>query len=283
MYYMQVAVTDSNSATGVDNYTDWGSAYGASIQALYGVSAASFTPNGMDGYATDPVGGYPAILRAATAELWDVTHSPTDLAAFAFINQQDSWLATTGFAEATTWDINPTLLDGHTLQGTEIYFAYGGTTTATTADGLLAAISGNNVLNAGSGDSILIGGPGNDTLNGGGGANNYLFAGTGTQTLYAGPGTNYLESGQVWSASAGADTFVFKAADAATDTVVDFRPSFDTLQISAGSSGLTAASLLAGATTDALGDAVLHLSASHEVILQDVAVNQIDPTHIHIV
>jgi Ca2+-binding RTX toxin-like protein len=148
---------------------------------------------------------------------------------------------------------------------------------------LLVAVSGNNVLNAGAGDSILMGGSGTDTLNGGGGANNYLFAGSGTETLYAGSGINYLKGGLGFSATAGADTFVFHATDVAQDTVVDFRPSFDTLQITAGSTGITVAELLSTATTDAAGDAVLHLTTAHEVILQSISISQLDPTHIHVV
>jgi Ca2+-binding RTX toxin-like protein len=156
-----------------------------------------------------------------------------------------------------------------------VYYGDGGTTTATSADGLLAAHSGNNLLISGNGDSILMGGTGTDVLRGGAG-NDFLFGGGGTTRLEAGGGTNYLKGG------AGADTFAFQATTAAHDTVVAFRPGFDTLEISAGGSAMTALDVIAHATPDAAGDAVLHLSANHDVTLQNIHVDALDSHWFHV-
>jgi hypothetical protein len=276
VYYLSMGTPDASQPDRVRHYTTWAQAYSATLVAQFGTP--SYVPTALD--TTN--GAEPAILRAATASLWDVLDDPDDLAAYAFLTQHTPSMAAS-YVQDNTWNITPTLPDGHHLRNSEVYYGNGGTTTAASSNGLLAAVSGDNVLNAGNGDSILIGGPGNDALSGGGGRHNFLFAGTGVQTLYAGPGTNYLEGGSVWSAKADVDTFVFKVSDAAHDTVAHFRPSSDALQIGAGSSGITAASLVSGATTDAAGNAVLHLSANHDTILQGIKVDQIDPTHIHIV
>jgi Ca2+-binding RTX toxin-like protein len=172
-----------------------------------------------------------------------------------------------GYASTQTWDITPTLADGHHLLNSEVVYASGGTITATTPNALLAVVSGNNVLNAGSGDSILIGGTGHDVLNGGAG-DDFLIAGNGVQTLYGGSGSNYLRAGS------GSDTFLFHAADAAHDTVVGFKAGVDQIDIVAGGATVTAASLLGTETTDSGGDVVLHLSASHDVTLIGIHAGQ---------
>jgi hypothetical protein len=237
--------------------------------------AGQVTPTSLYAYPNDPVGGYAAIAKAAVATEWNTTHSAQDLAAFAYITQQTPYLIQNpgGYASAETWNVAPTLLDGHQLQNSEVYYGNGGTTAAATPDGLLAAVSGNNILQAGNGDSILIGGSGSDTLLGGAG-NDYLFAGTGAQTLYGGAGTNYLE-GHL-NGGTGADVFTFKATDSANDTVLNFKPGFDTLDITGGGQGMSLLSLLSSATTDAAGDVVLHLSALHEVTLLGVHLTQLD-------
>ncbi|GEM_PF-3154587 len=260
--YWLTTGTGSVSSGNYQGYTSWAQLYAANF-------AGQPAPTSLNGYPNDPVGGFSTIAKAALAVEWNVTHAAQDLAAYAYITQLTPFLIQdpSGYAASQTWDLTPTLANGHQLQNSEVYYGNGGATTAATADGLLAAASGNNVLQAGSGDSILIGGSGTDVLNGGAG-NDFLFAGTGTQTLYGGPGRNTLE-GHL-NGGTGVDSFLFKAADTATDTVINFEPGTDKLEISGAPAGMTAASLLAAATADAAGDVVLHLSVQHTVVLTGV-------------
>ncbi len=257
-------------APGVAVFQTWGEVYAST----YGGQAA---PTKLDG-ADDPSGGYAAIAKAALSAEWNVTHNPDDLAAYAYVTSQTPGLITsaTGYAATQTWDITPTLVDGHHLLNSEVYYGDGGTTNAATAHGLLAAHSGNNLLVSGNGASLLIGGLGSDTLRGGAG-DDFLFGAGGTTRLEGGAGSNYLKGG------AGHDTFAFHTAIAAHDTVVAFRPGFDTLEISAGGTSMTVLDVISHATANAAGDAVLHLSANHDVTLQNVHVDGLDSHWFHMV
>ena len=264
-------LTTGTGSLGSHNYhsfTTWAEFYRANF-------AGQAAPTSLNGYTDDPVGGFSTIAKAALATAWNVTHSADDLAAYAYVTQHTPEIIKNynGYAAAATWNITPVLNNGHQLQNNEVFYGNGGTTTATTSSSLLASLSGNNTLQSGNGDSILIGGGGTDVLKGGAG-NDFLFAGTGNQTLYGGAGTNYLE-GHL-NGGTGVDHFQFNAADNAHDTVVNFKPGFDSLDITGGggSSALSALALLAAATTTAAGDLVLHLSAHHDVVLQGVHFSQ---------
>jgi len=258
-------------APGVALFQTWAQVYNSTY-------AGQAAPTQLAGYPDDPGGGYAAIAKASLSAEWDVTHNPDDLAAYAYLTSLTPSLigSAAGYASSQTWDITPTLSDGHHLLNAEVYYGDGGTTTAGTPDGLLAAHSGNNVLNAGSGASILIAGSGNDVLHGGAG-NDFLFGGSGTARLDGGAGTNYLKGGS------GADTFAFQVGTAAHDTVVAFKPGFDTLEISTGGNGMTALDVISHATADAAGNAVLHLSLNHDVTLQNVHVTSLDSHWLHMV
>jgi len=256
---------------GVATFQTWAQVYNSTY-------AGQAPPTQLEGYPDDSGGGYAAIAKASLAAEWDVTHSADDLAAYAYLTSLTPNLinSASGYATSQTWDITPTLADGHHLQNAEVYYGDGGTTVAATANGLLAAHSGNNVLVAGGGDSILIAGSGNDVLRGGGG-DDFLFGGSGTARLDGGAGTNYLKGGS------GVDTFAFQVGTAAHDTVVAFKPGFDTLEISGGGTAMTALDLISHATVNAAGDAVLHLSANHDVTLQNVHVAGLDSHWFHLV
>lgn len=260
-YWLTIG-TGSQATGNLQDFTTWQQVFNANF-------AGQATPTSLYGFPDDPVGGFSTIAKAALAVEWNVTHAPQDLAAFAYITQRTSYLVQNvgGYASAETWNIAPTLSDGHQLQNSEVTYGTGGTTTATTTHSLLAAVSGNNLLQAGSGDSILIGGSGTDILNGGAG-DDFIFAGTGTQTLYGAGGTNYLQ-GHL-NGGTGVDSFIFKVADQAQDTVKGFISGTDKLEISGAIQGMTAATLLASVTIDGAGDTVLHLSTQHEVILVGV-------------
>ncbi|MBF0324497.1 MAG: hypothetical protein HQL42_05435 [Alphaproteobacteria bacterium] len=256
---------------GVALFQTWGEVYAST----YGGQAV---PTQMSGSPNDASGGYAAIAKAALAVQWDASHDIDDLAAYAYVTSQTPGLikGATGYAATQTWDITPTLSDGHHLQNSEVLYGTGGTTQATSAHGLLAALSGNNVLVSGNGDSILIGGSGTDVLRGGGG-DDFLFGAGGTTRIEGWAGTNILKGG------AGADTFVFQTGTAAHDTVIAFKAGFDTLEISTGGSAMTALDVMSGATANADGDAVLHLSDRHDVTLQDIEVNALAAHWFHLV
>ncbi|MCE9685976.1 retention module-containing protein [Shewanella sp. AS16] len=80
--------------------------------------------------------------------------------------------------------------------------------------------SGNDILSGGSGDDYLDGGPGNDSLSGGTGSD-YLIGGTGSDVLDGGVDT-------------ARDAFIWEAgsADGSTDTVMNFDPAHDVLDLS---------------------------------------------------
>ena len=271
-YWLTVG-TGSLQSHNFHSFTTWSQFYNANF-------AGQPDPTSLNGYTNDAVGGFSTIAKAALATAWNVTHDVEDLAAYAYVTQNTEVIFNaSGYAQAATWNITPTLGDGHQLQNNEVYYGHNSTVIAPTSHGLLAAAFGNNVLQAGNGDSILIGGAGTDVLKGGAG-DDFLFAGTGNQTLYGGAGVNYLE-GHL-NGGSGVDHFQFNAADAAHDTVVNYKPGFDTLDITGAAQGVTGASLLATATTDAAGDVVLHLSAQHDVVLQGLHLSQLDPHYIHV-
>lgn len=99
--------------------------------------------------------------------------------------------------------------------------------------------SGNDRLNGDDGNDLLIGGAGNDLLNGGNG-NDRVIGNFGNDFLSGGLGTDELTGG------IGFDTFLFNTAPSFgnTDTIRDFRPFFDTIQLdSAVFAGLSAGTL----------------------------------------
>ena len=125
--------------------------------------------------------------------------------------------------------------------------------------------TGINLLFAGSGSDTLIGGPNND----------YLFGGSGSDVISAGAGTNYMQPGT------GAAILQLAATDSAHDLIADFKIGIDHLAVTdlAGNPATAAeiSAMIAGATTNASGAAVLHLSASHDVTMQGIATGQLTP------
>jgi len=123
--------------------------------------------------------------------------------------------------------------------------------------------SGINLLFGGAGATTLVGGPGNDDL----------FAGTGPTTFESGSGNDVLQAG---TGGSGADLIVLSGADIGTDVIAGLRIGTDHLQVAGGPPGSPAlVSLIAATTQDAAGEAVLHLSADHAVVLQGIAAAQV--------
>jgi len=124
-------------------------------------------------------------------------------------------------------------------------------------------------LTAAAPNSILVGGAASGVLTGGSGFS-VLIAGSGAERLVAGSGSNDLEGGS------GADTFVFGTAGAGHDVVAGFKPGTDHIEIDGAAAGTTAQSLIAAATADAQGEAVLHLG-QHDIVLHGITPAHLDP------
>ena len=266
--------TDPNAPAGTTApiLTTWAQVYNSTF-------GAGYTPTQLDGLP-DNTFGYAAGAKAALASLYNATHATADLVAYAYIVQNSPNMqagSNDGYDRNQTFDITPVLPDGHHLLNTEIVNVIPDSQViAATPHAMLVAVSGHNVLQAGSGLSVLMGGSGTDTLLGGAGGG-FLFAGTGTERLVAGSGTSVLLG------NTGPDTFVFNTSNTAHDQVVGFKPGIDSIEVAAGSSGLTANSLIASATADANGNAVLHLSSQHDVTLAGIHLNQIAASWFHFV
>lgn len=92
-------------------------------------------------------------------------------------------------------------------------------------DDVIEVGNGNDTVDAGGGNDRVEGGNGNDTLLGGGG-NDQLAGGNGDDVVNGGEGADRLSGGN------GADRFIF-GADAAVDTILDFRSGLDKIDLSA--------------------------------------------------
>ena len=260
-----LAVTDSTGHP----YSTWQDLYNAN----FGGTSALTT---LDGYP-DLAGGYAAEARGSLATLITHTGSVDAIEAYGFVvGHTPNMLAS--FQTDPAFNITPVLPDGHHLLNSEMQVAptTGDVTlTATTSDSLLVGGSGHDTLQGGNGMDLLFGGTGSTSLIGGSG-NDYLFAGSAGDRLSAGAGTNYLKAG------AGHDTVVLSFADVvAHDTVVDFQPGADVLEIHTNGVAVTAASIIAGATSDSSGNAVLHLGSQHDITFVGIQISQISPDTIH--
>jgi Ca2+-binding RTX toxin-like protein len=118
---------------------------------------------------------------------------------------------------------------------------------------------GNDSLLGGDGNDSLTGDGGADTLNGGGGndtlvggdGNDVLSGGLGNDTLVGGAGADQLTGG------GGADVFRFDVRTEGTDTIADFDPTADFVQIDASGFG---GGLAAGMNLAATGRFVANTS-----------------------
>ncbi|MDW9459577.1 hypothetical protein GOA57_06385 [Sinorhizobium meliloti] len=104
--------------------------------------------------------------------------------------------------------------------------------TGNQATNVLWGYAGNDTLNGDTGNDVLYGGSGSDRLYGGKG-NDQIFGETGNDLIYAGAGADRLNGGS------GTDSFVFKALSDSTaaasgrDTIFDFTPKSDRIDLSA--------------------------------------------------
>jgi Ca2+-binding RTX toxin-like protein len=130
-------------------------------------------------------------------------------------------------------------------------------------NGLTYGSVGDDRITGGSAIDILFGDVGNDTVSGRGG-NDFLYGGAGNDRLAGGKGDDYLKGG------AGNDTFVFDADAGGQDRIGDFHRGEDIIEIrpNLNGNGLnSAAQIIQTATSNADGDAVLHLGGGVEIVL----------------
>ncbi|WP_425450522.1 calcium-binding protein, partial [Virgifigura deserti] len=200
--------------------------------------------------------GYGAIAKASLASLVSATGSPEAIEAYGFVVGE-----TTRFWDKydsdPTWLIAPQLADGSYLLHSDIHVG-SGTLTGTDRNELLHGGDGADRLDGGGGIDLLYGGAGDDEIAGGAG-NDYLFGNAGADVLTGGAGNDVLKG------NAGADLFVYAAANSGHDVILDFTLGTDRLAVAGGLAD--PAALLAAATADADGNAVLQLDPDSSITL----------------
>ena len=195
--------------------------------------------------------------------------------------QAYSWLLTSGAPFLTAdpqFQIMPRLPDGNFLYSNQIQLDTSNTNVTLTASG---------------GDSLLaVQGRGSDTLIGGNGTTDVLFAGTsGNNTLVAGTGNDYMFGGFSGGTTAfvdntgnnymkggtGTTIYQFTENGSGHDTIANFNPATDQLQVAANlnGNGITSASQLISGASVNNGNTVLHLSSKNDDIM---LVGIADPT-----
>jgi SdrD B-like protein/hemolysin type calcium-binding protein len=270
-----------NDASG-STYTTWSQLEQATV-------AAGDSNNGTMG----PAGDYAALALMGLAGEITVTSSPLAMKAYGWLyatTYGSGWLSQNPWYTGSTsvansdlaFNIVPRLADGNSLTAGDVHLfnsTTAGTLAASGADQLIYDLgSANDTIVGGPGVNMLFAGSGNDLLRANG-THNYLFAGSGADTLVGAAGTNYLDASGVstviGASAAGPATFSLAETVSATDTIADFKQGTDLLAITDTSGQLLSASeiqtLIAGATTDTAGDAVLHLSPTHSTTLDGIS------------
>ena len=225
---------------------------------------------------TNADGNYASLARASLAGDITVTGSPEAMDAYGWITAYATQAGTPYQQLTPAFDIAPRLPDGQFLTSDHIIVSsdtIAAHLQGSNADQLIYETgSGNVTITGGTGINLLFAGSGNDTLLGGPNRD-YLFGGSGTDILSAGAGNNYLEPGT------GAAKLLLAAADSASDLIANFKVGIDHLVVTdlAGhpATALEIHAIVAGATTNASGAAVLHLSATHDVTLQNIVAGQL--------
>ncbi len=248
-----------NPATG-QLYQTWQEVYQATLRQR------ARQPKWTDGPAGPPA--MPQTPRPALASVISSTQSPDAIEAYGWLQSQTTAMIA-DYAKDPTWNIAPTLANGQYLTNDEIHVhtaTTAATLTAGSAEAMLIGNLGNDTIVGGSGIGMLFGMDGNDTITAGSG-NSYLYGGDGNDRLVDGAGDNYFKGG------AGADVFAFNTGTTGRDIIDDFTKGVDRIEIKGG--GFTAADLVAQATADANGNAVLHLGSSHDIVLQGVLLGNV--------
>ena len=131
-----------------------------------------------------------------------------------------------------------------------------------------------DVLEGGAGDDLLKGGRQNDTLAGGAG-DDILAGGQGKDTLVGGEGDDILSGGRgddTLTGGAGADTFAQSFSETGVDTITDFNPSEDTINLK-GFGGIENVSRLS--VTEVDGGTVISVGEGNTLLLEGVTPDQL--------
>jgi len=160
--------------------------------------------------------------------------------------------------------------DGVNLRGE------GGEQDFTGGDGAdnLSGGGGADTLGGGAGDDNLDGGQGGDTLDGGAG-DDTLRGGTGNDTLIGGAGDDTLGGGtgdDVYIGGAGSDTFIAELSKPGADTISDFNPSQDTIDLQ-GFGGIENISRLSVSEAD--GGTLLEIGTGGSLYIEGVTPDQL--------
>jgi Ca2+-binding RTX toxin-like protein len=256
-------------------YTTWGDFFKASHGSSPVVPA-----QGIAGTPDSPY-GYAANAKAAVAAIFSATQSPDAMEAFGFLAKSIVQVkGAQSFHYDPTWNIAPKLSDGShlTFDSIRITSSSGNQTlTGSDKNELIHGSSGHDTISGGKGIDILFGSEGDDTLTGAQG-DDFLYGGSGNDRLSGGVGNDYLKG------NAGSDTFVFGTDAGGRDTIGDFRYGADLLEIKTDLNGnglKTAAQVLGTATTNADGNAVLHLGGGIEIVLLGIHTTDLKADMIH--
>jgi Ca2+-binding RTX toxin-like protein len=231
----------------------------------------------LDGYP-DWAGGYAAGAKGALASLITETHDLDAYEAYGYVVSQTTGMVG-DYANNATFSIAPQLKDGTFLNHDHIKVEDGNLTGTATSD-LLHGGAGNNTLNGNGGIDLLYGAAGSDTLIGGDG-DDYLFGGSSNDTLNGGNGNDVLRGdggNDTMTGGAGADTFSVDIREKGANTITDFQVGTDKIEVAhayGADAAATAAQILAGATTDASGNVVLHLASGNDLTVDGVSAGQL--------
>ncbi|WP_238365831.1 calcium-binding protein [Mesobacterium pallidum] len=191
-----------------------------------------------------------------------------------------------------------TIYDQHGIRGgkgSEVIFDTGGDDIFVTRGGadLVVSFGGNNAVDAGSGDDIVMLGTGDDVVLGGAGndwigtregadiidagnGHDTVEGGAGADTIWGGRGNDRIDAGagDDWMAGGGGrDTFVF-AAGCGAEVIADLEAR-DWIELAA-STGLTDFAAVQGALSQQGQDVVLDLGNGDSVLIEDVALGQLN-------
>ena len=245
-------------------YTTWAQVNAATV-------AEGFSGNGTFSQTN---ADYLGASLASLADIVSITGSTEAMQAYGWLLANTATIVTPGYYQSSpTYDIVPRLSDGQLLTAAQAFLsddtAAKTVSTGTNTDQLIYETGPANVtLQGGSGIDLLFGGSGATTLIGGA-SSDQLFAGTGATTFEAGPGNNFMQAG------AGAGLFMLAPTDIATDMIAGFKLGTDHITVT-GETPASLAAIIASATADSSGNAVLHISTNHTATLLGIQTNQIN-------
>jgi hypothetical protein len=262
------------------SYTTWEQLFTRTFGASPAAPPAA-PPEGISGTPSSP-SGYAANAKAAVAAIFSVTQSPDAMEAFGFLTRG---IVRAKGAEAfyydPTWNIAPKLSDGTWLSFDSIRITDSPSSQVLSSpniNGLTYGSVGDDRITGGSAIDILFGDVGNDTVSGRGG-NDFLYGGAGNDRLAGGKGDDYLKGG------AGNDTFVFDGQSGGRNTIGDFQPDADVIEVKAnlGGNGLQTAAQVIGTATMEGDAAVLHLGNGIEITLLGITPAELKADMFHMI